>query len=90
MSVWESYEGEKVQDIRWTWASEGRLSRCRLRVREEKRDREGDMLDWGPEVSRFMRFGLESIEEVVEISESDRLRLMTILMSVVELVIDSI
>jgi hypothetical protein len=70
-----------MENIRCTSDSEGRLSRRRLRVREEKREGVWIVV-WGVVMlSRAVRLpderGEERRELVVEISESERLRLRT-------------
>ena len=66
-------EGER---LRWISSWEGRLSRCRFRVREEKRV--GDWTRWGVWKSRDNMFegGEERRELDREISESERFLLI--------------
>lgn len=60
--------------------SDGRLSRCRFRVRDENSDRAGEE---GWALSIDMKFELESGEErsdeALETSDSERLRLRTMI-----------
>jgi hypothetical protein len=74
-------DAKKLQDIRCTAFSSGRLSRWRFRVREEKR--EGVWGAWMESMDMKLEdeSGDERIELVVEISESERLRLITMVMS---------
>lgn len=75
-----STDGKAKKGSRCTSASEGRLSRWRLRVRDAKR--EGVWIcgwDWNESMAmkELDEMGDERRDEVVEISESERLRLRT-------------
>jgi hypothetical protein len=75
-----SADGKAKKGSRCTSASEGRLSRWRLRVRDAKR--KGVWIcgwDWNESIAmkELDEIGDERRDEVVEISESERLRLRT-------------